>query len=191
MPFVATTALTEFWAKCKGTFTTLDSVYPVGSIYMSVNSTDPGTLFGGRWQQIQDMFLLAAGTSHAAGSTGGEETVQLSESETPVHAHTHSMTQPAFTLPNHVHETANSMVVYNASGTQRMATSGSGTKISLNSSLDNNLNTYNPTTNPACTRSTNAAVNARAYPSGESESTVDAHNNMPPYLAVYVWQRTA
>lgn len=123
-------------------------------------------------------------TAHALGDMDGSETHKLTEDETPVHAHTHSMTQPAFTLPNHVHETANSMVVYNASGTQRMATSGSGTKISLNNALDNNLNTYNPTTNPACTRSTNAAVNARVYPSGESESTVDAHNVMQPYATV-------
>ena len=35
--------------------------YPVGSIYMSVNSTDPSTLFGGSWEQIQDRFLLASG----------------------------------------------------------------------------------------------------------------------------------
>ena len=125
-------------------------------------------------------------TAHALGDMDGSETHKLTEDETPVHAHTHSMTQPAFTLPNHVHETANSMVVYNnaSSVSTRMATSGSGTKISLNNALANNLNTYNPTTNPACTRSTNAAVNARVYPSGESESTVDAHNVMQPYATV-------
>ena len=27
----------------------LDNVYPIGSIYMSVNSTNPSTLFGGTW----------------------------------------------------------------------------------------------------------------------------------------------
>jgi hypothetical protein len=30
----------------------LDNVYPVGSIYMSVNSTNPKNLFGGTWEQI-------------------------------------------------------------------------------------------------------------------------------------------
>lgn len=49
----------------------VDLIYPIGSIYMSVNSTDPSTLFGGSWERIQDRFLLASGSSYGAGSTGG------------------------------------------------------------------------------------------------------------------------
>lgn len=45
--------------------------YPVGSIYMSVNSTNPSTLFGGSWERIQDTFLLASGSTYGAGTTGG------------------------------------------------------------------------------------------------------------------------
>lgn len=45
--------------------------YPVGSIYLSTSSTKPAALFGGRWEQIKDIFLLAAGNTYAAGSTGG------------------------------------------------------------------------------------------------------------------------
>lgn len=48
-----------------------DLIYPVGSVYISVNSTDPGELFGGTWQQIKDRFLLSAGDTYAAGKTGG------------------------------------------------------------------------------------------------------------------------
>ena len=47
-------------------------IYPVGSIYMSVNATSPASLFGGTWEQLKDRFLLAAGDTYAAGSTGGE-----------------------------------------------------------------------------------------------------------------------
>lgn len=54
--------------------TFLDKVYPVGSIYMAVVSTDPGTLFGGTWAQIKDRFLLADGDTYDAGNTGGAST---------------------------------------------------------------------------------------------------------------------
>lgn len=61
----------------------LDFIYPVGSVYISVNSTDPGKLFGGTWQQIKDRFLLSAGDTYAAGSTGGSAKATL-----PSHTHT-------------------------------------------------------------------------------------------------------
>lgn len=47
-------------------------IYPVGSIYLSTNNANPGTFFGGSWEQIQDRFLLAAGSVYSAGVTGGE-----------------------------------------------------------------------------------------------------------------------
>ena len=37
-----------------------ETIYPVGSIYMSVSGTSPATLFGGTWEQIQERFLLSA-----------------------------------------------------------------------------------------------------------------------------------
>ena len=69
----------------------LDSVkrmiYPVGSIYVSVTNTSPASLFGGTWEQLKDRFLLAAGDSYAAGSTGGEATHTLTTDEMPSHRH--------------------------------------------------------------------------------------------------------
>lgn len=65
----------------------IDMVYPVGAIYMSVNSTNPGNLFGGKWEQIKDRFMLACGDTYAAGSTGGEAEHKLTIDEMPKHAH--------------------------------------------------------------------------------------------------------
>ena len=67
--------------------TLFDTVYPVGAIYMSASSTSPASLFGGTWEQIQDRFLLAAGSSYTAGNTGGEATHTLTENEMPSHTH--------------------------------------------------------------------------------------------------------
>ena len=38
--------------------TILEQTYPVGSIYMSVNSTSPASLFGGTWEQINGLTKL-------------------------------------------------------------------------------------------------------------------------------------
>lgn len=65
----------------------LDNVWPVGSIYMSVISTNPSTLFGGTWQQLQNRFLLGAGSSYSNGATGGEATHKLTVNEMPSHQH--------------------------------------------------------------------------------------------------------
>lgn len=64
--------------------------YPIGSIYLSVNSTNPGTIFGGTWEQIKDRFLLTAGSTYSNGSTGGEATHKLTVSEMPSHTHGYS-----------------------------------------------------------------------------------------------------
>ena len=62
-------------------------IYPVGSIYMSVNATSPASLFGGTWEQLKDRFLLAAGDTYTAGATGGEATHTLTIDEMPAHRH--------------------------------------------------------------------------------------------------------
>ena len=152
----------------------VDAVYPVGSIYMSVNSADPAQLFGGTWEQIQDTFLLAAGQNYTAGDTGGEATHALTEQELP------QITQ-SMTLRN-FHNTTNSSSVGVMVGT--------GTTGSVNSNYDikasqesasglNRINTSGVTASDTCTRYTNTFGGNMA------------HNNMPPYLAVYVWKRTA
>lgn len=123
----------------------LDYLHPVGSIFQSTDSTSPAELFGGTWEQVKDVFLLAAGDSHAAGSTGGEETHTLTKAELPDHAHTLKYTGQSVT------EGVNAVRLYQAASNQ-----------------------YN------------------AYSGGQSSDCGDqAHNNMPPYLAVYTWRRTA
>lgn len=123
--------------------TIFDMVYPVGAIYISVNSANPSVLFGGTWEQIQDRFLLGAGSTYSAGSTGGEATHTLTIDE----------------MPRHNHEIDN----LNASG---------------------NSTPY----------MTVQAQDKKGY--GGNVQTMFAgggqpHNNMPPYLSVYIWKRVS
>ncbi len=65
----------------------IDSVYPVGSIYLSVNNANPGSLFGGTWEKITDAFLLGAGGNYALGDTGGNASHTIDIAEMPAHTH--------------------------------------------------------------------------------------------------------
>ena len=122
-------------------------IYPVGSIYMSVNAANPDTLFGGTWQQITGRFLLAVGGGYSAGATGGEATHVLTASEMPSHSHS----------------------IF------------SGWKANDESGGGRTYHVYRSHTDPTHT--------ATLY-TGASGGNA-AHNNMPPYLVVYVWKRTA
>ena len=70
----------------------LDLIHPVGTIYTSCGDTSPEILFGGTWERIEDMFLLAAGKKYKAGETGGEALHMLSVTEMPEHGHGYSGT---------------------------------------------------------------------------------------------------
>ena len=67
----------------------VNMIYPVGSIYMSVNNSNPATLFGGTWQRITGRFLLAgtdnsnSGAAQTPGNTGGAATHTLTKAELP------------------------------------------------------------------------------------------------------------
>lgn len=128
----------------------LEAVYPVGSIYISVNSTSPQTLFGGTWEAIQGKFLLGQSSAHTAGSTGGEETHTLTMGEMPEHTHP--------------------MYSGNAGGDSEWTP-------------DEGAYLVDSVTQ---TKTTWWARLGMSYAGGGN-----AHNNMPPYLAVYMWKRTA
>lgn len=139
----------------------LDNVYPIGSIYMNVNSTNPGTLFGGTWEQIQGKFLLGMSSSYPAGSQGGEASHTLTTEEMPSHGH-----NPA-NQSGYYGFITNSKKVFEVGdmGVQ----SGSGR--------------YYPYSTAAFDISRNSLTGT----TGGGNS----HNNMPPYLSIYIWKRTA
>lgn len=161
----------------------LDFVYPVGSIYMSVNSTNPGTLFGGTWERLEDTFLLAAGTNHTAGSTGGEETHVLTTSETPAHTHTRGTMEITGSYRTSWGDASGGGIINigEYSGALKGVHNGNAffTPASTTSAEVRHLNWIQLTASDGWTGETS------------SVGSDQAHNNMPPYLAVYMWKRTA
>ena len=147
----------------------LDAIYPVGSIYMSVNATNPNTLFGGTWEQIQDKFLLCAGSTYAAGTTGGAASVTSGGTAITVEqmpAHNHG------SAGNHSHA-----VPYRTGS--NLATGSSGIWFT------------DPGTVTAYAGATGDAGTHTHTTEGSGQAHTHTVSTMPPYLAVYVFQRTA
>lgn len=128
----------------------IDVIYPIGSIYMSVNSVNPSTLFGGTWEQIKDTFLLSSGDTYSNGATGGS-------ANAVVVSHTHTQNQ-------HRHELTGSKTSGFSSGNYLRAGYGSAT--------DGQYTNY-------------------ATPTINSTGEDGTGKNMPPYIVVNVWKRTA
>ena len=80
--------------------TLLQTLYPIGSIYMSMNSTDPSTFIGGTWIQIDNKFLYC--TKSGSGNFGGSDTVTLKTENLPSHNHGINITSKNTSI-NHRH----------------------------------------------------------------------------------------
>ena len=101
---------------------TAAQIYPVGSVYMSFDPTDPTNLFGGTWTRLKDRMLMASGDVYAPNSTGGSATVTLSTSQLP--SHNHSLT----TDGSHTHTATNANAgIHNHTVTGTIASNGSHT----------------------------------------------------------------
>lgn len=128
---------TEFIGKVSGAI--FDAIYPVGSIYIAYNHTDPSTLFGGTWERMTDGFLWASRSTDIIGQIGGEKEHKLTIAEMPAHDH-------------------------------------GGTYTNAGSARTH-----------AWLPSDGTAMGFSAVSVGQGK----AHNNMPPYIQVSMWRRTA
>ena len=132
----------------------LDAIYPVGAIYLSVNSTSPASLFGGTWSQLEDRFLLGAGTTYTAGNTGGAS--------------------------SHNHTLGNDSYAKIGLQSDRLTQTNSSTSIS--GGVNGKTIALSGIQNI-----TNWSMDTTSSLGGVTESS----SNLPPYLVVYMWKRTA
>lgn len=141
----------------------LDS-YPVGAIYISGVSTSPAALFGGTWEQIKGRFLLGTGANET--NTTNKWGALSAGAYNAAAGETGGAAQITLTtaqMPTHSHQFERIPI------TEPEMTTGGNYYAEQSTTVGSLVKTQ------------------ATYPTGEGK----AHSNMPPYLAVYIWQRTA
>ena len=196
---------------------TANKLYPVGSVYISFNSADPSTLFGGTWQRLKDTFLLANGDTYAANTTGGSATKTITVANMPAHnhsvnsagSHTHTATTSSAgnhthsassnTTGNHYHGAMGEKSTYGSlyglydSNNTHLGNDGtdSDNAIWRTSTNGNHSHTITVNANGNHTHTLTTASNgSHTHTIGNTGSGLPL-NIMPPYKTVYMWRRTA
>ena len=171
----------------------INLIYPVGAVYISTVATNPGTLFGvGTWTQIQDRFLLCAGSTYAAGGTGGAAS----------HTHTTNAGTSGGTaitiaqMPSHNHGSSGGHThTVQRSGFGNLNLSGGTVKAGGTITNWGNENTTgwngSVVTNNTGSHTHDSQGSGQAHTHSQVSVGTSSGSNLPPYIAVYVWQRTA
>ncbi len=155
----------------------LNRVYPIGSLYISINNTNPATTLGGTWTRLKKVFPFAADDEdYPLGTTGGEETHTLTINEMPEHDHNiPSLSGRTNNAGKHSHTVPGTSAIYGGEGT-------------LVETWDSRSNDRNGGTEGAGEHSHSVTIDSsKTQKTGGGESM----NNMPPFMAMYMWIRTA
>jgi hypothetical protein len=173
-------------------------LFPVGALYSSTSATNPGTSLGfGTWTAFgAGQMLIGVGTlsgqTFTGGATGGDFAPALL-------SHTHTGTT-GIQSANHTHSvsgTTSGQSVSHTHGYFNMA--GSNGRFNAGGGVGNNGG-QNVVTDAASndhthtfsvTSSGMSVDHNHAFTTGATSSGSQTTGNLPPYIAVYMWQRTA
>lgn len=158
------------------------AAFPVGSIFIAVVPTDPATLLGyGTWSAFgagRVLVGLDAGQTEfdTVRETGGSKTHTLTTAEMPSHTHVQDAHGHTVTDPGHTHLTQRYPTATGGSSGFTIDTSMTGTL------ADNTL--------PVKSNTTGVTVDT-ATATNQSTGGGGAHNNLQPYIVVYMYERVA
>ena len=179
----------------------LDIIYPVGSVYLTINDVNPQTLFGGTWVKCSGGFIYGStgtgtsgdngngsGTSVSSSGSGNTGSTKLSVSQMP--SHNHSITIDSKSLTGDLDS------LYGSSGISPLRDNAVLRGVfSKNSVTRNNIVSYNAN-GSGCGLHIDVSHNHSAS-SGNTGSgsghthTVSNHSHTIPYFSCYIWKRTA
>ena len=146
----------------------LDTIYPVGCIYISTTSTSPASFMPNTtWEKIEGKFLIGSSISYPLGTTGGEATHTLTADEMPSHSH------------------GGNSYLHSVSFGETSSLPYKTSYIDLDKVVEDSV-VIQWNTTPIAVEHTTTFNDA---PTSETGGNL-AHNNIPPYLSVSIWKRT-
>ena len=160
--------------------TLLQILYPVGSIYMSMNKTDPATFIGGTWILIQNRFLLSVPLSSSSKTEGGSDAITIDY--LPSHAHSINLTSK-YTDVKHKH---NLLSYYDD------FTLNPGTRSVINSdimSIPDDRTDGGPKRYSRYTYTENTSIKHNHVIEGNTGTTGNSKSYKPPYITCYIWYK--
>ena len=169
----------------------LNTIYPIGSIYISVSGTSPETLFGGTWEALGGRFLIGANENYTGGNTGGS-TEHTHNVTTAGSVGNHTLTIAE--MPSHTHQNTHTVGGYSGwgNGTTTWSQQGyiydySHSKNTSGGNWTGNIANNSPNGIATATGGGGAHTHTFTGTTVTSGSTF----TLPPYLAVYMWKRIA
>lgn len=169
---------------------TIDNIYPVGSIYLSVNNVNPSTIFGGTWENFGAGRCLVGVNPNetefnSVEKTGGEKTHKLVVNETPSHTH-------------------GSKSLIGKFFSRRFGTSGEGADLlgtawgtnggGIVSQASETWSGSHAVVNIGARMQTNPKIDGFKINATHEHTSVGGnmpHNNLQPFITCYMWKRVA
>lgn len=157
------------------------TMYPVGSIYMSVKNTNPATYFGGTWVawgagRVPVGINTGDANFNTVEKTGGAATVTLTAAQMPVHTHTFKgSSSTTNSAGGHSHNIGRD--TDGGAGSSRYTIHSAGVSGAQATSPTSSTGAHTHTVTP---KGTNANAGSGS-----------AHSNLQPYIVCYMWKRTA
>ena len=178
-----------------------NKLWPVGSIYISVNNANPASFFGGSWVQFATGKTIVGvdtgqGEFNAVEKSGGHK--ELQSHAHGMNNHVHSLNNHTHTVPNHVHTMQGAGNHYHYLGINKDAVQ-KGTSYNKPNNFESGSTSYksNTTGNHAHTMNSSGTCTTggnSGNTGGNSGNTTSAGGgnagNLQPYITVYMWKRT-